>query len=192
LSGAEMIGAPQQSRCLGLGASGGARRDGIVAAFGRLMDDAEDVALPHLPEVGDGHESADVDHRVQSQRRTIRRRRRDRILIGRQGRPGGGAASCRGRSRQAREKVPARNHGLTVSESRIASTVADSIDAADRFPGAGRSHGAANSSYDAHDAETRLAGGRLSGLRQRSSEWLWTKLWYPSYAIRSDLRLRAA
>ena len=69
------------------------------------------------PEVGDGHASADVDHRVQSQRRAIRRRRRDRILIGRQGRLAGGAASCRGRSRQARENVPARDHAPTVRRS---------------------------------------------------------------------------
>ena len=86
LPGAEMIGAPQQSRRLGLGASRGAHRVGIVAAFARLVDDGEDVALAHQPEIGDGHDAADVDHRVQSQRRAIRRRRRDRILVGRQGR----------------------------------------------------------------------------------------------------------
>jgi hypothetical protein len=67
-------------------------------------------------------------------------------LIGRQGRPGGGAASCRGRSRQAREKVPARDHGMTVSESRIASTTADFDRRRRPSPRAGRSPVAANSS----------------------------------------------
>ena len=124
LSGAEMIGAPQQSRRLGLGASGGVHRVGIVAAFGRFVDDAQDVALAHQPEVADGHEPADVDHRVQSERRAIRRRRRDRNLIGRHGRPGGGAASCRGRSGQAREKVPARDHAPTVRRSARAASEA--------------------------------------------------------------------
>src|SRR5262249_46318993 len=96
---AEVIGAPQQSCRLGLGPSLSARRIGIVVAFTRLMDNAEDAALTDQSEVGDAHASIDVDHRVQSQRRTIGRRWRYRILtgirIGREGRPAG-AASCRG------------------------------------------------------------------------------------------------
>ena len=137
LSGAEMIGAPQQSRRLGLGASRGARRVGIVAAFGRLMDDAQDVALAHRPEVGDGHESADVDHRVQSQRRAIRRRRRDRILIGRQGRR-------RRRCILPRSKPPGPREGSCERSCADSKQIADRVHSwrcrstpADRSPGAG-------------------------------------------------------
>ena len=51
---AEMIGAPQQSCRLGLRPSLGTRRVGIVVAFARLVDDAEDVARADQPEIGDG------------------------------------------------------------------------------------------------------------------------------------------
>ena len=111
LPGAEMIGAPQQSRCLGLGSSRGARAVGIVVAFARFMDDGENVALAHQPEVGDRRALAEVDHRVQSLRRAIRRRRRDRIPIGRRGHGRLARAASRRRRRcQARENSSTRDH----------------------------------------------------------------------------------
>jgi len=83
LAGAEMIGAPQQAGRLGLRPSRGAGGIGIVAALARLVDDRKDAALAHQPEIGDGHTPTDVDHRIQSQRCPIGRRRGDRILVGR-------------------------------------------------------------------------------------------------------------
>src|SRR5260370_39685250 len=68
-----MVAAPQQARPLGLATPHAERRIDPVAAFGGLVDNAQDVAAPtDQGEIGNRNVVAYVDHRVQPGHRRAR------------------------------------------------------------------------------------------------------------------------